>query len=86
MPEHCFMTLVQARILAGFVTSAGVIGFVGLLVAGGFMPDEAEILGISAFAWFFVFGAVRIALSDILAKRGRARGQRPAGPPKPQPW
>ncbi|MEK7751819.1 MAG: hypothetical protein AAB654_07880 [Acidobacteriota bacterium] len=76
--RHCFMTSTQARILAGFVTSVGVIGFVGLLVAGSFMPDEAELLRISAFVWFFAFGAARIALSHILAKRRRARGQRPA--------
>lgn len=85
------MTLTQARILAGSVTSVGVIGFVGLLVAGSFMPDEAELLRISAFVWFFAFGAARIALSHILAKRGRAKrgrakGQRPAnGSSKPQP-
>ena len=87
MPKHCVMTLLQARILAGSVTSVGVIGFVGLLVAGSFVPDEAEFLRISAFVWFFAFGAARIALSHILAKRRGVSGQRPAnGSSKPQPW
>ena len=92
MPKHRFMTLTQARILAGSVTSVGVIGFVGLLVAGSFMPDEAAFLRNSAFVWIFAFGAARIALWHILAKRGGARGERPANgsakphPVSPQPW
>lgn len=69
--------------MAGSLTSAGVIGFVGLLVAGSFMPDEAEFLRISAFAWFFVFGAVRMALSQILAKRGRAEVKGQLAHPNP---
>lgn len=80
------MTLMQARILAGSAAAVGVIGFVGLLVAGSYRPDEAEVLRLSAFIWFFAFGAARIALSYILAKRRRARGQRPvSGSSRPQP-
>ena len=81
------MTLTQARIWAASVTSVGVIGFVGLLVAGSFLPDEATFLRISALAWFFAFGVARIALWHILEKRRGARRQRPAhGSTKPQPW
>lgn len=80
------MTLLQARIWSGFVTTVGVIGFVGLLVASSFIPDDATFLRFTAFAWFFSFGIVRIALWQFSAKRAGPSGKKPANRSiKPQP-
>jgi hypothetical protein len=77
MSEHCFMTS-QARIwYQAAATSVGVIGFVGLLVAGSLLPDEATFLRSLAFAWFFAFGIARVAVGRHTKRSGR-RLERPA--------
>ncbi|TAJ85043.1 MAG: hypothetical protein EPO41_28445 [Reyranella sp.] len=79
------MTLLQARIWSGFVTSMGVIGFVGLLVASGLLPDEATFLRTVAFAWFLAFGIAGIAVRHRTKRSGR-KMERPAKRSiKPQP-
>jgi hypothetical protein len=81
------MSLTQARVLAGSITLVGVIGFVGLLVAGHYVPEADRFLQIAAFVWFFAFGAVRITLQHSLARRVLASGKkRGNGSTKPQPW
>jgi NhaP-type Na+/H+ or K+/H+ antiporter len=52
-----------SRLGAAFlVTVAGLIGFVGLLVASAYLPREADALRIAALVWFVVLGAVRTTL------------------------
>lgn len=82
------MTLLQARIWSGFVTSAGVSGFVGLLVASSMVLDDATLLRTLALVWFFAFGIARFALWRILSKRAGSESERPATNRriKPQPW
>jgi hypothetical protein len=80
------MSLTQARVLAGSITLVGVIGFVGLLVAGHYVPEADRFLQIAAFVWFFAFAVVRITLQHSLASvlaSGKKRGN---GSTKPQPW
>jgi hypothetical protein len=48
---------------------AGVVGFVGLLLAAHVMPAQAEPLRIAALAWFLGFGVMRLALRS--GRRGR---------------
>jgi ABC-type Fe3+-siderophore transport system permease subunit len=59
------MRIVTARAIAGCVTIAGVIGFVGLFVASHYAPDAATYLRVLGLIWFFVFGAIRITLPDL---------------------
>ncbi len=67
------------------VTVAGVAGFLGLLIAAVHASPAQETLRISAFIWFFGFGAVRVALDVRAARASRrpgacsGRGQHGAG-------
>jgi hypothetical protein len=54
------------------ITVAGVVGFLGLLLAGAYVSSGEEVLRISAFAWFFGFGALRVVL-DVRASRASRR-------------
>jgi uncharacterized membrane protein len=87
MSEPCLMTLLQARSWSGFVTSAGVSGFVGLLFVSSMVPDDATLLRTLALVWFFAFEIARFAFWRILPKRAGSESDRPATsrPIKPQP-
>ncbi|SKA11503.1 hypothetical protein SAMN02745126_03623 [Enhydrobacter aerosaccus] len=54
--------------LAG-VQVVGVLGFVGLLSAARVAPDIAPLLQMLAFLWFFVAGALWLALPSLLRRR-----------------
>jgi hypothetical protein len=56
------------------VTVAGVAGFLGLLLAGAYVSSGEEVLRISAFAWFFGFGALRVVLDVRASRASRRRG------------
>jgi len=56
------------------VTVVGVAGFLGLLFAAVQVSSAQDMLGISAFIWFFGFGAVRVALDVRAARASRRAG------------
>jgi len=59
------------RLSTYFIISLiGVVGFVGLLVSSAYWPALAMPLRISALAWFFGLGFMRVILV------GRRRGRR----------
>jgi len=43
------------------LSAAGVVGFLGLLVASHYIPEWATPLRVMALAWFVVIGVVRFA-------------------------
>ena len=61
--------LIPARVI---LTVAGVAGFLGLLVAAVHAGAPQQVLRISAFVWFFGFGAARIIV-DLRASRASTR-------------
>jgi hypothetical protein len=50
-------------LLAFAVTLAGVVGFLGLLVAGSLLPSYATPLRALALVWFAVFGVWHVKVS-----------------------
>jgi hypothetical protein len=54
------------------VTVAGVAGFLGLLVAAVYFRSAEHVLRLSAFVWFFGFGALRVVF-DLRASRASRR-------------
>ena len=46
------------------LTVAGVVGFVGLLVAAHYLPGIAQPLRTAALIWFFVAGFIKIVFVD----------------------
>jgi hypothetical protein len=67
---------VASRYLAArvVVTVAGVAGFLGLLLAAAYVSSGEEVLRISAFIWFFGFGALRVTLDVRASRSSRRRG------------
>jgi hypothetical protein len=60
-----------ARVVA---TVAGVAGFLGLLLAAAYASSGEAVLRISAFVWFFGFGALRVVLDVRASRASRRRG------------
>ena len=56
------------------VTLAGVAGFLGLLLAAVYVSSGEQVLRVSAFVWFFGFGALRVALDIGASRASRRRG------------
>jgi hypothetical protein len=58
------------------VTVLGVAGFLGFLLAARMDDANASPFDVSAFAWFFVFGAFKACLPWLLSKRTASRHAR----------
>jgi predicted MFS family arabinose efflux permease len=64
------------------VTVLGVAGFLGFLVAARMDDANSSPFDVLAFAWFFIFGAIKACLPWLLSKRSasrRASGDWPVG-------
>jgi hypothetical protein len=64
------------------VTVLGVAGFLGFLVAARIDDANASPFDVFAFAWFFIFGAIKTCSPWLLSKRAaprRASGGWPVG-------
>lgn len=46
------------------MSAAGVVGFVGLLVAARYLPGFAQPLRAGALVWFFALGFIKIVFVD----------------------
>ena len=53
----------DAVIAASAVTLIGILGFLGLLVAGNLFPGGAVVLRVIALIWFVIFGALYVKIS-----------------------
>jgi hypothetical protein len=55
------------------VTVLGVAGFLGFLLAARMDDANASPFDVFAFAWFFIFGAIKACLPWLLSKRSASR-------------
>src|SRR5262249_31407044 len=58
------------------VTLLGVGGFLGFLIAARMDDANASPFDLMAFAWFFAFGAIKLCLPGLLAKRTATKRKR----------
>ena len=55
--------------LAAVSTVAGAMGFVGLLIAARYMPDQATALRAAALVWFVGLGSIRLFFGAVTPRR-----------------
>ena len=55
------------------VTVLGVAGFLGFLLTARMDDANASSFDVFAFAWFFIFGAIKACLPWILSRRSASR-------------
>ena len=55
------------------VTVLGVAGFLGFLLVARMDDAKASPFDVIAFVWFFAFGAVKVCLPWLLARRAAAK-------------
>jgi hypothetical protein len=63
----------DAPLFAFAVTLAGIVGFLGLLIAGSLLPKHAMPLRGLALVWFAVFGVWHVRVSGRTRRSGRWR-------------